>query len=65
MLDITKTRISSLWPQSDAIIQRFNRTFLDMLNHWDGERQKTWDEKLLQVIIVPVNPKALNIPRFR
>ena len=45
-LGITKTRTTSLRPQSDGMIERANRTIEDMLTSFVSENQNDWDEHI-------------------
>lgn len=51
LLEIKKTHTSPFRPQSDGMVERFNRTLLNMLSHWTGEHQRNWDAKLPQVML--------------
>ena len=46
LLDIDKTRTTPLRPQSDGMVERFNRTLEAMLSKFVAENQKDWDELL-------------------
>ncbi|PIK57505.1 Retrovirus-related Pol polyprotein from transposon [Apostichopus japonicus] len=43
LLDIHKTRTTPFHPQSDGMVERFNRTLEDMLSLVVSENQKDWD----------------------
>ena len=45
-LGITKTRTTSLRPQSDGMVERVNRTIEDMLTSFVSENQNDWDEHI-------------------
>ncbi|GFV79398.1 uncharacterized protein TNCV_1903701 [Trichonephila clavipes] len=46
ILAINKTRTTALHPQSDGMVQRFNRTILNSLYLLVSSNQKDWDKKL-------------------
>ncbi|GFU46628.1 retrovirus-related Pol polyprotein from transposon 412 [Trichonephila clavipes] len=46
ILAIDKTRTSALHPQSDGMVERFNRTILDSLSFLVSSNQQDWDKKL-------------------
>ena len=46
LLEIEKTRTTPWHPQSDGMIERFNRTIETMLRQTVQENQKDWDEHL-------------------
>ncbi|GFV54136.1 retrovirus-related Pol polyprotein from transposon 412 [Trichonephila clavipes] len=41
-----KTRTTALHPQSDGMVERFNRTILNSLSHLVSSNQQDWDKKL-------------------
>ena len=43
MLDMDKTRTTAFRPQSDGLVERFNRTLEDMLSKFVSANQKDWD----------------------
>ena len=43
ILEIDKTRTTPLQPQSDGMVDRFNRTLEAMLSKFVDENQKDWD----------------------
>ena len=45
-LSITKTRTTPYRPQSDGMIERFNRTILQMLSMFVDEYKRDWDDLL-------------------
>ena len=46
LLDIDKTRTTPLRPQSDGMVERYNRTLENMLSKFVAENQRDWDEHL-------------------
>ena len=46
ILEIDKTRTTPLRPQSDGMVERFNRILEAMLSKFAGENQKDWDQYL-------------------
>ena len=50
LLEIKQTRTSPYHPQSDGMVERFNRTLLDMLSKFCAENPKTWDHHLPYVL---------------
>jgi hypothetical protein len=45
-LGIDKTRTSAYHPQSDGLVERFNRTLEDVLSKYVSPTQRDWDEHL-------------------
>ena len=43
MLNIDKTRTTAFHPQSDGLVERFNRTLENMLSLYVADNQKDWD----------------------
>ena len=46
LLDLDKTRTTPLRPQSDGMVERFNRTLKSMLSLFVSENQRDWDRHL-------------------
>ncbi|CAB0006640.1 unnamed protein product, partial [Nesidiocoris tenuis] len=46
VLGIRRTRTTPLHPQSNGMVERFNRTLVDLLSKTVGEDQKDWDKQL-------------------
>lgn len=46
LLGIRKTRTTPLHPQSDGMVERFNRTLLEHLRKVVGENQREWDRHI-------------------
>lgn len=46
LLDIDKTRTSAFHPQSNGLIERFNRTMEDMISKYVATDQRDWDKYL-------------------
>ena len=51
MFGIKKTRTPNARPQSDGMIERANRTVVNMLSAFVSDHQKDWDEYVLLVIM--------------
>lgn len=51
LLAINKTRTTSYHPQSDGLVERFNRTLLGMLSQFVNESHNNWDEKIPYVMM--------------
>ena len=51
MLDIRKTRTTAYHPESDSMVERFNRTLAAMLSKYVAKHQKDWDMYLPQVMM--------------
>ena len=50
-LDIQKTRTTSLRPQANGLVERFNRTLISMLKSYCSKNQTDWDVYLPQVMM--------------
>ena len=48
---INKTRITPLHPQSDGILEQFNRTLEEYLRSIVSEQQKVWDEDVPRLLL--------------
>ena len=46
LFDIDKTRSTAYHPQSNGLVERFNRTLLNMLTNFVSSDQRDWDQKL-------------------
>ena len=46
LLQIEKTRTTPYHPQSDAMVERFNRTLVKMLSMFEDDNHKNWDEQI-------------------
>ncbi|KAK3735802.1 hypothetical protein QZH41_007422 [Actinostola sp. cb2023] len=46
LLGINKTRTTALHPQSDGMVERYNKTLESMLAKFTSEHQRDWDEHL-------------------
>ena len=51
LLDIDKTRTTPYHPQSDGMVERFNRTLVTMLSAYVDKNHKDWDEQLPYVMM--------------
>ena len=51
LLDISKTRTSAYHPQSDGMVERFNRTLGNMLSLFVKDHQRDWDVHVPMVMI--------------
>ena len=46
LLEVNKTRLSPYHPQSNGMIERFNRTLIDMIAVYTNQNQTDWDKHL-------------------
>ena len=46
LFDIDKTRSTAYHPESNGLVERFNRTLLNMLTKFVSSDQRDWDQKL-------------------
>ena len=51
LLDISKTRTSAYHPQSDGMVERFNRTLASMLSLFVKDHQRDWDVHVPMVMM--------------
>ena len=51
LLQIDKTRTTPYHPQSDGMVERFNKTLTSMLSTFVQENQKDWDEHIPYVMM--------------
>ena len=51
LLGLHKTRTTSLRPQSDGMVERFNATIENMLASFVSENQKDWDEYIFLLMM--------------
>ena len=50
MMDVRKTRTTRYHPQSDGMIERFNRTLLSLISINITDHQDNWDDLLPKVM---------------
>ena len=46
LLEVQRTQTTPYRPQSDGLVERFNRTLIDMLSKFCNEKQDDWDQHL-------------------
>ena len=46
MLGMHETRTTAYYPQSDGMVERFNKTFEDQLAKFVDYNQRDWDEHI-------------------
>jgi len=51
LLGIEKTRTTAYHPMSDGLVERYNRTLLNMLSHYVNDRHNDWDDALQPVML--------------
>jgi transposase InsO family protein len=51
LLRIDKTRTTPYHPQSDGLVERFNKTVEDMLSKYISTDQRDWDEQLPHIML--------------
>jgi hypothetical protein len=51
LLGIEKTHATSMRPQANGLVERFNRTLISMLKCFCKKNQHTWDQYLQQVMM--------------
>lgn len=51
LLDIRKTRTTMYHPESDGMVEKFNRTLATMLSKNVAKHQKDWDMHLAKVMM--------------
>jgi hypothetical protein len=51
LLQIDKTRTTPYHPQSDGLVERFNRTIEEMLSKYISTDQRDWDEHLAHIML--------------
>ena len=67
LLGVVKTRTTPYHPQSDGLVERFNRTLLTMLSTAAGERPFDWESNLRRLCLAyntSVHPTTGSTPFF-
>lgn len=52
LMGVKKSRTTAYHPQSDGLVERLNRTLLDLLAKQVDQKQKDWDEWIATVLAV-------------
>ena len=67
LLGIQKSRTTTCHPQSDGLVERFNRTLMDMLAKSVREHPSSWEEHICRLCLAyntSVNPTTGHTPFF-
>ena len=51
LLSVKKTRITPYHPESDGLVERFNRTLIDMLSMAVSDNERAWDLQLSMLLL--------------